>query len=65
MHVFIGTFMVHTTGTIFLYNMGVLSNKKSDMDICDLNTALCNMRTILYSVGVCYIIWVQYDNIPM
>ena len=62
-------FLDHATGTVFLNNMGVQCNKKSEL--CDIRSALYDMRSALcdmlwgYAIRVHYIIWVCFDNIPM
>ena len=43
------TFIDHTTGTIYLYDMGVLCNMKSVL--CGMANALCDM-SVLYDMSV-------------
>ena len=62
-------FLDHATGTVFLNNMGVQCNKKSEL--CDIRSALYDTRSALcdmlwgYAIRVHYIIWMCFDNIPM
>ena len=30
-----------------------------------IRSVLCDIRIVLYDMGVCYMIWLRYDNIPM
>ena len=73
-----GTILQHNIGALCNMNSELCSMRTAlygmGTVLCNMRTALCNMGALcdmgdmdggLCDMGVCYVTWVPYDNIPI